>query len=57
MSQEIGVRGAKFGFGRGKLEVVLSKTFEEGADVVDTGSGVGGDDLSDLYVWSPRSRS
>ena len=41
VSQEIGVGGAKFGFVRGKLEVVLSKAFEEGADVVDMGSWVG----------------
>ena len=44
MSQEIGVGGAKFGFVRGKLEVVLSKAFEEGADVVDMGSWVGVED-------------
>ena len=50
MSQEIGVGGAKFSFGRGKLEVVLSKAFEEGADVVDMGIWVGVEDYDVVEV-------
>ena len=41
VSQQISVGGAEFGFGRGKLEVVLSKSLEERADDVDVGSGSG----------------
>lgn len=40
-SQEMGVGGAKLGFGGGKLEVVFPYEFEEGANVVDVDSGVG----------------
>ena len=50
MSQEIGVGGAKFGFGRGQLEVVLSKAFEDGADVVNMGSWVGVEDYDVVEV-------
>ena len=41
VSQEVGVGGAKLGFGGGKLEVVLLKAFDEGADVDDVDRGVG----------------
>ena len=38
VSKEVGVEGAKSGFRGEKLEVVLSKAFEEGPDVVDMDS-------------------
>ena len=41
MSQTNVVGGVKLGFERGKLEVMLSTAFQEGADVVDMGSWVG----------------
>ena len=50
VSQEIGVGCAELGFGGGKLEVVLSKAFEEGADVVDMGSWVWVEDYDVVEV-------
>ena len=41
VSQTNVVGGVKLGFERGKLEVMLSTAFQEGADVVDMGSWVG----------------
>eukprot|EP00904_Undaria_pinnatifida_P010008 jgi/Undpi1/6137/HiC_scaffold_20.g08622.m1 len=44
MPQEIGVDDAKLGLGGGKIEVLLPKAFEEGADVSDVSRGVGVED-------------
>ena len=40
MSQEIGFDGSTFGLGGGNRNVILSKAFEKGADVVDVGGRV-----------------
>ena len=41
MSQEIGIYSAKFGFGGGTFNVVVSKTSEKGADSANLSSRVG----------------
>ena len=43
VSQEVGVGGAKGSLGGGKFEVVFSVALEEGSDVVDVGSRIGGE--------------